>query len=226
MIVDPLMTSCHSLEKLQLTNLDLNSSLVKTICTQNSKTLKVLNLNWCTSPSSPYLQLSVIQPIIDECVGLNELTFCKTNVSEEAMDYLVKNISPKLSKLCLTNFVQDKHIEILVGRCTNLTELNLVYTGITTDSLEHIIDKLQTTLQKLCLPGRFLSSPEEDFTKLFELKAMKKLTVLDLSPVLMSDRDLNNKLESLRRQVPNAEIVHMRPTLKKQVLSGNFRCYE
>ena len=55
---------------------------------------------------------------------------------------------------------------------------------------------------------------------------MKKLTVLDLSPVLMSDRDLKNKLESLRTQVPNAEIVHMRPTLKKQVLSGNFRCYE
>ena len=31
--------------------------------------------------------------------------------------YLVKNITPKLSKLYLfTNLVQDKHIEVLVGR--------------------------------------------------------------------------------------------------------------
>ena len=223
------MTSCHSLEKLQLTNVVLNPSLIKSICTQNSKTLKVLKLNWGKSRSSsggPYMQLSVIQPIIDECVELEELIFCETGLSEESIDYLVKNITPKLSKLCLfTNLVQDKHIEVLVGRCTKLTELNLVWTGITTDSLKHIIEKLETTLEKLSLPGRFLLRPEH-FTKLFELKAMKKLTVLDLSPVLMSDRDLKNKLESLGRQVPNAEIVHMRPTLKKQVLSGNFRCYE
>ena len=226
LIFDPLLTSCHSLEKLQLTNLDLNSSLIKTICTQNSKTLKVLNLNWCTSPSSPYMQLSVVRPIIDECVGLNELIFCKTHLSEGSMDYLVKNITPKLSKLCLTNFVQDKHIEILVGRCTNLTELNLVHTGITTDSLNHIIENLQTTLEKLGLPGRFFWRPGEHFTKLFELKAMKKLTVLDLGSVLISGRDLQGKLESLTKQVPNAEIVHKAPTHGKQVVSGNFRCYE
>ena len=224
-MIAPLMTSCHSLEKLQLTNLDLNSSLIKTICTQNSKTLKVLNLNWCTSPSSPYMQLSVIQPIIDECVELEELTFFRTRLSEGSIDYLVKNITPKLSKLCLfTNLVQDKHIEVLVGRCTKLTELNLVWTGITTDSLKHIIEKLETTLEKLSLPGRFLLRPEH-FTKLFELKAMKKLTVLDLSLVLMEQRDLVDKLESLRRQVPNAEILHKHIPLGKQVLGGNFRCY-
>ena len=228
-IFAPLMTSCHSLEKLELTDFDINSCLIKSICTQNSKTLKVLKLNWGKSRSSstgPYMQLSVIQPIIDECVELEELIFCETGLSEESIDYLVKNITPKLSKLCLfTNLVQDKHIEVLVGRCTNLTELNLVYTGITSDSLKHIIEKLQTTLEKLSLPGRFLLRPEH-FTKLFELKAMKKLTVLDLSLVLMEIRDLVDKLESLRRQVPNAEILHKTPTLGKQVLSGNFRCYE
>ena len=227
-IFAPLMTSCHSLEKLELTNFDINSCLIKSICKQNSKTLKVLKLNWGTSPSSsgPYMQLSVIQPIIDECVELEELTFCQTRLSEGSIDYLVKNITPKLSKLCLFTFsVQDKHIEVLVGRCTNLTELNLVHTGITTDSLKHIIEKLQTTLEKLGLPGRLFSSPIH-FTKLFELKAMKKLTVLDLSPVLISGRDFEGRLESLTRQVPNAEIVHMAPTLEKQVLSGNFRCYE
>jgi len=227
-IFAPLMTSCHSLEKLELTDFDINSCLINTICTQNSKTLKVLRLNWGKSRSSstgPYMQLSVIQPIVDECVELEELIFCETGLSEESIDYLVKNITPKLSKLCLfTNLVQDKHIEVLVGRCTKLTELNLVWTGITTDSLKHIIEKLETTLEKLSLPGRFLLRPEH-FTKLFELKAMKKLTVLDLSLVLMEQRDLVDKLESLRRQVPNAEILHKHIPLGKQVLSGNFRCY-
>ena len=226
MIFAPLMTSCHSLEELHLTDFDINSDLIKSICTQNSTTLKSLRVNWGTSRSSagPDMQLSVIQPIIDECVELEELTFFRTRLSEGSIDYLVKNITPKLSKLCIfNNLVQDKHIEVLVGRCTNLTELNLVRTGITTDSLKHIIEKLQTTLEKIGLPGRFLKRPEH-FTKLFELKVMKKLTALDFD--LISHKDLENKLKSLRRQVPNLEIVHMILGLEEQALSGNFRCYE
>ena len=226
MIFDPLVASCHSLEKLELTNLDLNSSLIKSICTQNSKTLKVLKLKWSKNQSSSsglYMQLSDIQPIIDECVELEELNFFQTRLSEESIDYLVKNITPKLSKLYLfTNLVQDKHIEVLVGRCINLTELNIIRTGITTDSLNYIIEKLQSTLVKLGLPGRF--SRPEHFTKLCKLKAMKKLAVLDLSPVSICDRDHIQK--SLRRQVPNVEIVNFGIILEKQDLSGNFRCYE
>ena len=103
--------------------------------------------------------------------------------------------------------------------------LNLDGSGITTDSLKHIIEKLQTTLEKLGLPGGFLLRPEH-FTKLLELKAMKKLTVLDLSLVLISHRELEDKLENLRRQLPNTEIVFKTPALEKQVLSGKFRCYE
>ena len=169
------------------------------------------------------MQLSDIQPIIDECVELEELNFFQTRLSEESIDYLVKNITPKLSKLYLfTNLVQDKHIEVLVGRCINLTELNIIRTGITTDSLNYIIEKLQSTLVKLGLPGRF--SRPEHFTKLVELKAMKKLTILDLSPVSICDRDHIHK--SLRRQVPNVEIVNFGIILEKQDLSRNFRCYE
>jgi Leucine-rich repeat (LRR) protein len=169
------------------------------------------------------MQLSDIQPIIDKCVELEQLNFFQTRLSEESIDYLVKNITTKLSKLYLfTNLVQDKHIEVLVGRCINLTELNIIRTGITTDSLNYIIEKLQSTLVKLGLPGRF--SRPEHFTKLVELKAMKKLTVLDLSPVSISDRDYIN--DSLRRQVPNAKIVNFGITLEKQILRGNFRCYE
>merc|ERR1712228_560509 len=105
------------------------------------KTLKMLKLNLGKSQSSsrPYMQLSVSQPIIDQCVELEELTFCQTRLSEGSIDYLVKNVTPKVSKLCLcTNHaVRDEHIRILVGRCANLTELHLKDTSIS--SLNFII---------------------------------------------------------------------------------------
>ena len=227
-IFDVLMSVCHSLEKLQLTNFELNSSLISNTCIQNSKTLKVLKLNLSLNHHLS-MKLKVIQPIIDQCVELEELNFCQTRLSQGSIDYLVKNITPKISKLCLcTNLVKDKHIEVLVGRCTNLTELNLVATIITNDSLNYIIEKLQSTLEKLSLGGRLFKG-EVHFSKLFELKAMKKLTVLNLHQVLTTDMDLKGKLESLRRQLHNVEIVHMPSFRVKHGCSddiSNFRCYE
>ena len=247
-IFEPLLNSCYSLEKLQLSWYDLKPHQLSSICTQNRKTLKVLKLNSIGKSirgmrgmpvSTPGLVfgLSIIQPFIDQCVELEELTFCQTRLTKLSIDYLVKNITPKVSKLCLcTNqAVRDEHIRILVGRCPNLTELNLKNTGITNDSLSYIIKNLQSTLEKLGLPGRFFLKPV-NFTKLFELKAMKKLTVLDLHQDWISDQDiLDSKnyfklpIESLKLHLPNVEIVHMWPALVIKGLSddmSNYRCYE
>ena len=235
-IFDVLMSVCHSLEKLQLTNFELNSSLISNTCIQNSKTLKVLKLNLSLNHHLS-MKLKVIQPIIDQCVELEELNFCQTRLSQGSIDYLVKNITPTISKLCLcTNEdVRDEHIHTLVGRCANLTELNVKNTSITTDSLNYIIEELHSTLEKLGLPGRFFLRPA-NFTKLFDLKAMKKLTVLDLHQELISAQDFidcqnYSKLptESLRLQLSNVEIVHLWPSLVQKGLSGNmsnFRRYE
>jgi hypothetical protein len=226
-IFEPLLNSCNSLEKLQLSHLYINSSLISSICTQNSKTLKVLKLNWGQSRSAyrPYIPLGAIQPIIDQCVELEELTFCKTRLSQGSIDYLVKNITPKVSKLCLcTNMVHNKGIEVLVRRCTNLTELNLFRTGITDLSLFYIIEKQQSTLEKLGLIGTRI-----DLAMLFELKAMKKLKVLDFNPEIPGNEDEFEQLESFRRQNPNIEIVHLGRALLNQGLSdkiSNFRYYE
>ena len=91
-IWDPLLSSCHSLEKLHLTNFDLNSRLIKRIFTQNGKTLKVLKLNWFRSSSLASIELSVIQQIIDQCVKLEELTFCQTILTGLAIKYMIKNM--------------------------------------------------------------------------------------------------------------------------------------
>ena len=124
-IFDPLVSSCHSLEKLQLTNFDLNSSQIKRICTQNGKTLKVLKLNWFRSSYLASIELSVIQQIIDQCVKLEELTFCQTILTGLAIKYMIKNISPKVSKISICNnlavrHIKGPHIHVLVGRCETL----------------------------------------------------------------------------------------------------------
>ena len=110
---------------------------------------------------------------------LEELSFYKTRLSEDSIDYLVKNVTPKLSKLSLYTIIRDaividKYIQVLVSRCTNLTELSLSGSGFTNNSVNYIIENLQSTLEKLCLFQTRVS-----VTKLFELKAMKKLTILD-----------------------------------------------
>ena len=228
-IFDPLLSSCHSLEKLHLSYLDLNSSVISSICTQNNKTLKVLKLTWCCQSSSgraEKLPFDFIQQIIDQCVELEELTFCQTRLSEESIEYLVRNITPKVSKICLcTNLsVKDEHIYRLVRRCTNLTELNLFRTGITDLSLVYIIEKQQSTLEKLGLIGTRI-----DLAMLFELRAMKKLKVLDFNPEIPGNEDEFEELESFMRENPNIKIVHLGRALLKQGWSdkiSNFRYYE
>ena len=124
-IWDPLVSSCHSLEKLQLTNFDLTSSLIKRICTQNGKTLKVLKLNWFRSSSLASIELSVIQQVIDQCVKLEELTFCQTILTGLAIKYMIQNISPKVTKISICNnlavrHIKGPHIHVLVGRFETL----------------------------------------------------------------------------------------------------------
>jgi hypothetical protein len=148
LIFDPLMSSCHSMERLQLTHFDLNSSLIKKICTQNSKTLKVLKLNFCHHLSSSALELNNIQPIIDECVELEEIAFCHCRLKRESIDYLVKNITTKIS-LCNNNPFRHVHGLVgrqgkkgnLVGRYKNLFDPNLIHEVIELMTYHYMPDK-------------------------------------------------------------------------------------
>ena len=46
--LDVILASCYSLEKLSLNNVHLSYSMISSICNQNAKTLKVLNLQGCS----------------------------------------------------------------------------------------------------------------------------------------------------------------------------------
>ena len=180
-----LLRSCTVLEKLELYCVNFASN--RTLSIQGVKTLRILRLSYCKSTykQTHRLELDFIKQIIDQCLELEELSFYKTHLSEDAIDYLVKNITPKLSKLSLYTMVLytylsdatvcfDKYIQVLANRCTNLTELSLSGSGFTDDSVNYIVENLHSTLEKLSLIGTSIW-----ITKLFELKAMKKLNVLD-----------------------------------------------
>ena len=216
---------CNSdlLEKLELFYVNLDR-LSLTSCTWNFKNLKVLRLSYCNRGYEKIqpLRLNFIQPIVDHCSELVELSFYKTCIEEDAIDYLVKNITPKLSKLSLDATVCfDKYIQILVSRCTNLTELSLSGSGFTNNSVNYIIENLQSTLEKLCL-----FQTRVGIMKLFELKAMKKLTMLDFYAM----EEVNNEeLERFRRNHPHIQLCYAKCYLAKSSWSSDnlstFRSY-
>ena len=153
-VLETLLRSCTVLEKLEVYCVNFASN--RTLSIQGVKTLRILRLSYCKSTykQTHRLELDFIKQIIDQCLELEELSFYKTHLSEDSIDYLVKNITPKLSKLSLYTLIRDaivmdKYIQLLVSRCTNLTELSLSGSGFTNNSVNCVIENLQSTLEKL-----------------------------------------------------------------------------
>ena len=202
-----LLRSCTALEKLEL--YCVNFTPGHTFSIQGVKTLKILRLSYCKSgyKNNQPLELDFIKQIIDQCLELEELSFYKTRLSEDSIDYLVKNVTPKLSKLSLYTIIRDaivmdKYIQLLVSRCTNLTELSLSGSGFTNNSVNYINENLQSTLEKLSLIRTSVS-----VTKLFELKAMKKLTLLSIVPQKNHIRTIQKDMRRFRRENPHMQSI-------------------
>jgi len=113
---------------------------------------------------------------VDYCTELRELDLSHCLISEDAMDYLANNLSPNTFKLCFRGIkrIQDHQVKILVSRCNKITEFNLCSTEVNNDSVTYIIKHLHSTLEKLDL-----THTNTTLNKLFDLKAMKKLTCLN-----------------------------------------------
>ena len=102
-----LLTSCCNLEKLSLHSSDLfwshpnfptpmKTKLLKDFFIQNGKSLKILNLIDCKG-----LTIETISNIATNCTELTELNLDGTYLSEESMNILSKNLSPKMEQLSL-----------------------------------------------------------------------------------------------------------------------------
>ena len=97
-VLTVLLASCRSLVYLRLTNVILNRDMISSICYQNGQTLKVLKLTNCRRFSDE-TKSEWIQPIIDNCPELSVLDLDGTPLSEESIEHLAKNVTPKISQL-------------------------------------------------------------------------------------------------------------------------------
>lgn len=182
--------------------------MVDSISQQNGKSLKVLNLNSCRiniNHQHQNLNFESVENIVKNCVALTELNLAHTRLSKASIDFLVKNLTPKIEKLSLAYItediisISDNHVKSLVTRCTRLTELdlrNFIYKeSITENSVTYIVKHLDKSLEKLDLGG--CRSIKTD--KLLELTSMKKLKVFryKLPAIIHAEENLKKQLPQL-----------------------------
>ena len=110
-VLETLFASCFSLQELSMGSLTLSSKMISSICYQNSKSLRLLDLrySWGLNPN-------LIQLIFENCIELNEVNLDKVPcLSKNSMDILVNNLTPKVEKLSLmwVHSVQDEHVTTL-----------------------------------------------------------------------------------------------------------------
>ena len=200
---EKLLEYCYSLEKLSLSEFYLSSKLIRFTSLQNGKTLRVLDLSYCTfyreytsgvggfsirggknlhHEDTNIREFGCIRLIVRNCTELKELSLYnsnKTKLHKRSIDFLVSNLTTNIEKLDLynQNLLRDRHVKKLLTRCNKITELNLGGTTlITKKSLNFIVEHLQETLVQLNLEGTGASF--DCAIELFKLRSMKKLRFL------------------------------------------------
>lgn len=187
--LEDLLAVTYSLKKLSIAYLDISTNMLNSICYQNGQSLKVLDM--CLTKG---LNLSSIKTIVRSCDELTEVNLGSTNLPEDAIDYLTKNITTTIEKLSLgwERSLKDEHVQNLVERCHKLSVLNLQCTSVTNNSVTNIIENLRNNLEELdvtCLNVGYI--------KLLELKSMPLLKVLNC---------YRKDVENLKIQLPHLTI--------------------
>ena len=115
--LEKLLFSCGSLQKFTFSvHKSYNkssfaaSNMISSVCRRNKQTLKVLYLNIFHN----WLNSGVIKNIFFSCTELKEVSIIGGNVQENAINYLVKNLSPDVEKLRL-----DILVKYVVGLSRN-----------------------------------------------------------------------------------------------------------
>ena len=111
--IEELLSSCYSLEKLSLADMEITSKMIDSICTQNGKTLELLNLDICHG-----LSLQSIQQIFTQCVKLREVNFRNSRISAATENYLAEHMPSWVEKLDIgTLKFSDQNIMWVHNNC-------------------------------------------------------------------------------------------------------------
>ena len=164
-IYPDLASSCYGLEKLSVRvfpwNFSKASKIFKCII-QNTKGLKVLHINdsdYYSDPAKFTMSFESVKLIVTLCVELTELNIDNTVLSQESIDFVCENITPKIEKLNISwkDSFGDKQLNMLLSRCKKLTEFAFTGTKVSNKSVRTIIETLSPTLLKLEASSEYIS---------------------------------------------------------------------
>ena len=211
-VLEELLFSCCSLQHLVMEGLLVTDKMLVSIC-KNGKTLQSLNLNFSDTrilihhPSYPHLK-----HIIKWCQELKKVDLAYVNenkhrisggLSDDDLEFLVKNIPPSVEKLNLSGSrLTDDHLKILLARCNKIKVFSLEATWITDNSLKNIRQHLFLTLEELSL-GRTFRYPNIaiSLTGFLLLKYMPRLKILNVYY-----QKNGKEIQSLRRHLPHLNL--------------------
>ena len=198
-----LLRNCHSLQKLAMENLILDSDDIEDIG-NNFKTLKILDLeDICIGHIYPN-PTKAIQKLFKRCVELVEINFSNSlDYESKLFTAMASNLTPKIKKVDLSRNenLKDRHVKILVQRCNQISELDLSFTSITKDSVDSIAAHLNSSLEKLDV-----SYTEIDSTALLQLRSVGTLKVLYCLKHLSGKKIEKIKIKNLRKNLPQLSI--------------------
>ena len=120
-VLEELLASCYSLEKLEMQYATIGPKLAASI-QQNGKTLQILNLYY----SFGLQEYTICNDIIRDCQELKEVYFGRTKLYDDDLTFLAKNISPKVEIIDLSyTIVKDDHVEMILSRSNKIKTLHL-----------------------------------------------------------------------------------------------------
>ena len=203
-----LATSCYGLEKLSVYVYPLDfaraSKMLKCII-QNSQTLKVLYIQDLDQRQLT-MSFESVKLIITLCVELTELSITYTKLSEESIDFICENLTPKIEKLDISwhDSLDDEQLKKLLTRCNKLIELDISGTQVSNESIATIVKLLSPTLKKL-----EASCENINLSGLLKLASMPNIQALgndllseedkekfeEIMPHLCNERSMNEDIE-------------------------------
>ena len=207
-VLEKLISSCQSLQKLSLARLSLSSDAMNSC---NYEQIQTLDLN-----SFRGLDLELMKNILS-CKTLTEVRF-KNHPIQYNSDWLVQcfveNVSSDVEKVSLGGMtcLNDKHVKILVKRCKKIKELELFgCRNITEESLTSIVEhsdqmvKLDISKTNIGFAlswddrfGTLAMLPVQGTNPLLKVKSMPNVKVLNCQHPGRS----YHEIENLRKLMP------------------------
>ena len=201
-VLEELLGSCHSLEKIGMMNLTtISPMMLRNVCEQNGRTLQFLNMKDCKG-----LPLNSIGLITSNCTQLSSLYLLNVKISEDAVNHLLNFLNPNIE--CLSfgygHVVEDSHVEILVKRFKKIKQLGIKSRRISNLTVDHIVNNLKGTLRLLHLEAENIFCE-----KLQDLKAMKQLQFLTGRRLRHNDGRRSEEIKRLRELLTNVKVIHI-----------------